>query len=282
MFEVKKYQPQYKTQWDNFVSKSKNATFLFYRDFMEYHSDRFEDYSLVVFNGEKVVGLLPAHVIHKKIYSHLGLTYGGLILDDNLGVNDVCTLFNTLVQHLKGIEFVEIVMKIIPFPYHSNYNSALEFALYQHQAQLQSRELNYFIDLKSSLQIHKSKLKFKNKGFWNHLEIKSTTAFSVFWNELLIPVLKEQYNAAPVHTLSEIELLAKRFPENIKQYNVFLNEECIAGITLFISKSVVKSQYGVANAKGKEYRALDYLYITLLEHFKEQNFSFFDMGTTNT
>ena len=43
----------------------------------------------------------------------------------------------------------------------------------------------------------------------------------------------------------------------------------------------MKSQYGVVNATGKEYRALDYLYIQLLEHFQKQGFTYFDMGSSN-
>ena len=49
MFEIIKYTPEYRQQWDAYVAKARNATFLFYRNYMDYHSDRFKDYSLLFF-----------------------------------------------------------------------------------------------------------------------------------------------------------------------------------------------------------------------------------------
>ena len=54
------YTPEYQSNWDNFVSAAKNGVFLFYRDYMEYHSDRFQDHSLLFFNDGRLVGLFPA------------------------------------------------------------------------------------------------------------------------------------------------------------------------------------------------------------------------------
>ena len=67
-FTVKKYTPDQKPLWDTFVAQAKNATFLFYRDFMDYHSDRFEDHSLMVFKKEKLIALLPANTAGGVVY----------------------------------------------------------------------------------------------------------------------------------------------------------------------------------------------------------------------
>ena len=62
------------------MSKGKNSTFLFQRDFMDYHSDRFMDHSLLVFKDEKLIAVLPGNQVDNTVYSHQGLTYGGLIV----------------------------------------------------------------------------------------------------------------------------------------------------------------------------------------------------------
>ena len=46
MYKVFKYTAENKIEWDHFIATAKNATFLFQRDFMDYHQDRFEDFSL--------------------------------------------------------------------------------------------------------------------------------------------------------------------------------------------------------------------------------------------
>ena len=53
-FRIEKYSDKYKNQWDNFIQNAKNGTFLFKRNFMEYHADRFEDFSLLIFEKNKI------------------------------------------------------------------------------------------------------------------------------------------------------------------------------------------------------------------------------------
>ncbi len=56
VLSVERYTASRKREWDAFVSAAKNATFLFSRDYMDYHSDRFADHSLMIFNGHGVGG----------------------------------------------------------------------------------------------------------------------------------------------------------------------------------------------------------------------------------
>src|ERR1700691_865424 len=80
-FSVERYTPDRKNEWDAFVSGAKSSTFLFYRDYMDYHQDRFTDHSLMVFRDGELAGLLPANLNAKgTLISHEGLTYGGLAL----------------------------------------------------------------------------------------------------------------------------------------------------------------------------------------------------------
>lgn len=77
---VELYTAAMKEEWDAFVDSSRNATFLLRRDYMDYHSDRFTDCSLIVRHGDKPVALLPASRHGSEARSHGGLTYGGLVL----------------------------------------------------------------------------------------------------------------------------------------------------------------------------------------------------------
>ena len=81
-YTVKRYQESDYPNWNAFISEAKNATFLFHRDFIEYHKDRFEDFSLMVFDNEKLVAVLPANKVGNEIFSHQGLTYGGLVINE--------------------------------------------------------------------------------------------------------------------------------------------------------------------------------------------------------
>lgn len=44
-----RYTPALKAEWDAAVEASRNGTFLFRRDYLEYHADRFPDCSYLFF-----------------------------------------------------------------------------------------------------------------------------------------------------------------------------------------------------------------------------------------
>ena len=84
----------------------------------------------------------------------------------------------------------------------------------------------------------------------------------------------------PVHTLSEITKLKNLFPHNIRQFNVYNNEELLGGTTVFVNKKVVHSQYISGNEMKNVSGSLDFLHNHLIkEVFKEYHYH--DFGICN-
>ena len=82
---VVKYNDSYKEDWDAFVENAKNRHFMFFRDYMEYHNDRYFDYSLLFYDDrDRLLALLVCNKKANKLISHEGLTYGGIIVDDSM------------------------------------------------------------------------------------------------------------------------------------------------------------------------------------------------------
>src|SRR5882724_7083833 len=80
-YSVAAYSTEFKERWDAFVRTASNATFLFYRDYMDYHRERFADRSLIVLRDSEIVALLPANLrMDGTLVSHEGLTFGGLLV----------------------------------------------------------------------------------------------------------------------------------------------------------------------------------------------------------
>ena len=118
MFEVRRYSQQDSLLWNRFVEKARNATFLFHRDYMDYHADRFNDYSLMFFKQGKLYALLPAHLKETTLYSHFGLTYGGLIMGMDVTIVDTCQLFDALNEFLVKQGITKVVYRPVPWIYH--------------------------------------------------------------------------------------------------------------------------------------------------------------------
>lgn len=280
-FTVKKYdQNDYKI-WNDFIAQAKNATFLFHRDFMEYHKDRFEDFSLLVYQDEKLISILPANKVANAIYSHQVLTYGGLVSIAKVKGEKVEAVLDAILYFLKENSFETFYYKPIPNFYFPEGNNEIDFFLFKRGAVLDRKEMNLAVNLELPLQISKSKLKHFRRIEDLDLDIMEEEDFNPFWEKILEPRLLEKFNVKPVHTKEEILLLKQNFPENIRQYSVYQNDEIIAGITIFETENVVKSQYGATSKKGEEFRALDFLFINLIEKYKRKGKRFFDMGIVN-
>ena len=97
MIEIHRYTAAYHRDWNDFVSESSNGTFLFLREYMEYHVDRFTDYSLLVYDGNKLLALLPANRSGDVLYSHAGLTYGGLVVTTRNNTAQIWRFCSTLL-----------------------------------------------------------------------------------------------------------------------------------------------------------------------------------------
>ena len=59
MIEVLPYEATLKRRWDEVVRTANNGHFMFCRNFMEYHDDRFEDASLMFCDGQRDLSVLP-------------------------------------------------------------------------------------------------------------------------------------------------------------------------------------------------------------------------------
>ncbi|OXA95799.1 FemAB family protein [Flavobacterium hercynium] len=281
-YTVKKYHPNDAAIWNAFIAQSKNATFLFQRDFMEYHQDRFDDFSLLVFEDEKLKAVLPANKKENNVYSHQGLTYGSLVFSHKLKAENVGLILDQVFVFFKENKISTFYYKPIPGFYFPEGNQQTDFFLFKRGAVLERKEMNLAINLGLPLQISKSKLKHFRRIEDLDLDIVEEHQFDSFWDKILEPRLLEKFKSKPVHTKAEITALQQKFPQNIKQFSVYQEDEIIAGITIFEMGNVVKSQYGATSKKGEAVRALDFLFINLIEKYKNEKKLFFDMGIVNS
>ena len=279
-YSVKIYQESDYNHWNAFIDNAKNATFLFHRDFMEYHKDRFQDYSLIVLDGEKWVAVLPANRVENEVFTHQGLTYGGLVYSEKIKLASVIEVFKSVLSFLNSNKIEKLQLKLIPSIYHQKSAEELNYALFLVEAQLIRRDTLAVVDLSKKYVLSKLRKRGVQNGISNNLLIEEVEDFEVFWNEILIPNLAYKHQAKPVHSLQEITKLKTLFPKNIRQFNVYENGNIIGGSTIFESQNVAHCQYISGDANKNELGGLDLLHYHLItDVFKTKHF--FDFGISN-
>ena len=119
MITVVRYTEDKVDIWNQFNKQSKNSLFMFDRNYMDYHKDRFKDHSLLFYDEDKLIALLPMSEHDDMLISHGGLTYGGFITDSKMKQHIMMDCFEELINHAKENGFQSIRYKCIPHIYHS-------------------------------------------------------------------------------------------------------------------------------------------------------------------
>lgn len=278
--QVQIYSQKDKTRWDEFVSTSKNGTFLFYRDYMEYHSDRFIDFSLFVENERGViVSLFPAHRRDDVLESHGGLTYGGFVTDESMTLPLMLYIFVEVLKFLKNKGLSKIIYKTIPFIYHLIPAEEDKYALYVHDAKLIGRDVLSVLELSRTMPYQKRRQRGIKKALKNELYCLQSEKLQMFWT-ILTNNLDSKHNVKPVHTTEEIAFLRSRFKNNIKLFASFKDSTMLAGLVVYESKNVAHIQYTACSEEGKKAGALDILIDFLINEIYRGRKKYIDFGVS--
>lgn len=282
IIHIETYSPRLFDEWNQFVARSKNGTFLIDRRYMDYHQDRFHDMSLMFYDKKGLVAVLPSHDEGDCLYSHKGLSYGGLILSNRATTVLVCEIFkelNVFLRERKGLSGVEY--KAIPWIYHRLPSEEPLYALSKVcRAQLKSRDVASVVILDRRMPFVESRRSGIRKAVRAGVSVAEMDDFASFWN-VLEANLMARHHARPIHSLEEIMLLKSRFPRNIRLFVASCGGMVLGGTVLYIDREVVKTQYISASEQGKEIGALDFLISSLLDKFSQEGFRYFDFGTSN-
>lgn len=278
MFEITRYSADKKAEWNDFISRSKNGTFLFNRNYMDYHSDRFDDHSLMFYIKDRLYAVLPANVKDGTLYSHQGLTYGGLVMDDSVSANDTVELFSEMNSCLKTDGIAKVVYKVMPWIYHNVPAEEDIYAIFRTcNAKLIAREISSTIIMDNKIKWHRDRRYGINKAHNNGVTVSRSNDLAAFW-QILTSNLGNKYGVKPVHTLEEMQLLQSRFPDNIVLYVAKKDNEVLGGTVLYITSQVIHAQYISASPEGKRLRVIDAIYDVILNHDYSCFHKYFDFG----
>lgn len=273
------YDSELKQQWDDFVETSKNGTFILKRDYMEYHSDRFQDFSLMFFEDDKLIALLPLSVHGNEVKSHGGLTYGGIISDLKMTTPKMLEVFDGFKFFLKEKGFFKLLYKRVPQIFHDYPADEDKFALFVNNAKLVSCNVSTTVFIEEKIDFNERRRRNIKKAVKAGLEVRESEDFRSYM-ELLQEVLRTKHGAKPVHTLDEILYLKGKFPHNIRLFSAFDVNEMLAGVIIYESRNTAHCQYIASGEKGRKTGALDlgfdYLINDIYKHKR-----YFDFGTSN-
>ncbi len=275
------YRPELAQVWNGFIEKSKNATFLHLRDYMDYHKDRFEDHSLLFYQNKQLVALMPANIQGDVLYSHNGLTYGGVLSGYNMTTPVMLSIFAALKNHCMMYGLKKLIYRAIPFIYHSIPSDEDLYALFRYGARLTARSVSSCIYLPQKQRFSRKRIVPIKRAKKAGLIVRRTGDLDTFM-QIETDNLLKNYGVKPIHSINEIKLLSEKFPHNIKLFASYMGEKMLAGILVYESGNVAHGQYGASSTEGRLVGAQDIIEDYLInEYFREKKFFDFGISTEN-
>lgn len=283
MIRAVPYSPEKRTEWCDHNRNARNGLFLFDRGFMDYHSERFSDASLMIYDEDQLVAIFPANVRSGTVYSHQGLTFGGLVFASGVGAELSLSIFGEVLRFFQSTGCSRLVYKPIPWIYPSAPSQEDLYALFRHGATLVRRDVTTTIDYRAPGGFSSRRRRGIRKSQRAGLTVSQTHRWADYW-EMLTRLLQERHGAKPTHSLDEITLLAARFPDNIKLFTAQgagpPEGEVVAGVVIFESRFVAHAQYIAAAPAGREVGALDAVFEHVIMRFQHEK-RYFDFGISN-
>ena len=237
------YNESLKNNWDDFVENSKNGTFMLKRDYMDYHSDRFKDCSLLFYEDDKLIAILPASLHGTELRSHGGLTYGGIVSNKRMTTQKMLDVFDVLRDSLRKNGVNSLIYKLV------------------------RRDISTAVLLEDKIKFSDLRKRGAKKALKRGLTVKESNDFDTYV-DLLTKVLEEHHGTKPVHTAEELKLLAGRFPDIIKLFAAYDGQgKMYAGSVIFDTKQTVHAQYIANSDEGRAIGALDLVFDYLINEY---------------
>jgi len=291
MISVKKYTEKLNNIWDDFILKSNNGTIFHTQRFLNYHQNKqFTNHSLLFFDKTTLIAVLPAVVIkynNKNIlFSHPGASFGGVVYSQNLNF----ITFNDIISYLEKyciknkLDMVRLINTpdIYSKTNDDSFNYLLQWNGFVQKELYISHYLknNYKNETLSLLNKRKQRY-IKNIEQKNKFSYQLNQRFDLFYPILLES--KKSFQTTPTHSLEELFLLKKNFPEEIHLLLFYHNKFVVGGSVIFLtSKNTALIFYNAINTKYKHDHLSTYQLYQCMRFAKKNNKEIVDFGVSHT
>lgn len=263
-----KYGNKYRDAWENFVDQSFNGTFMHKRAFLEYHGDKFQDCSLLIYKNDRLCAVFPAACVNDKIISHPGLTVAGLIYNSTVRGHDILEILIAIKEYF---DYATIEYKNTPVEFHRHAVQDDIWALYNLNATKKSCELSSVLNpLMTNYEYWPERKKelssLKNNISLSAMNLQDSDLVNEFWNSIVIPNL-QKHNTTPIHSADDITYLYNHFPVFVKGLLArHSSGKMLGGLIVFRFNKCYHVQYSVTNSKGRALHAMSLLHHYMIEH----------------
>ncbi len=292
-WHIERFTSALEEEWDEFIDNlSLNSTFLHSRRFFKHNSlNQDEDCSFVFYKKGKIGACIPAVIVQtsgRKVWnSHLRSTYGGLLVSEGVGLEDVIEITYLLEGELRSNKIDEAIIRNTFRIFNRKFCDEFDYALWKTGYNLKSREveIGVFLKNKTYQEIEKgydNGNKYNIKKALKQVEVKFSEDYNSFWN-ILEKNLMEKHGQKPVHDLTTfIKLKNLLNPGEVKLVASYIGENMLGGMIIFdFRNSYLHAQYIASGIEHQNIRPVNAIIDYTFKWACENKYEYFNLGTPN-
>lgn len=271
--KARRFEPSDHRNWEDFVVSALGTTLHHTRRFLDYHGDRFEDFSLLCeSDAEKLVAVLPAARDTEDntiVVCHPGATVGGIALSPDLGAGDSMRIVQALLSAFREEGFGRLNYKTRPSHLSDQPFEIDQYLLWRLGASTYRTDLWNVIDLTTDHPIGRRRRRALRQAFEAELSVaaeENEKSYESF-HDMLAENLARRHDVKPTHSLDELLDLRERLGDDQELWIVRDSENTmVAGewVQRF-RPDVWHTQYIASNSAGRNSNAIDLLNHTIIE-----------------
>jgi len=281
--DITKYSERDRRHWEDFVAKANNGTIFHRQDFLDYHpASRFKNHHLIISERSNIIALFPAVEKDTTIISHQGASYGGFVLEEELGIHTVYLMVEHIAAYFKAHGYQKIILTQPPLIYYHNPNQYIDFALMKNHFNYLKRDVTAVIPLDAAEPLttfHGDARRSTKKAIREGVKVMFSDDYAGFY-DILKHNLGMRHNVTPTHSLDELNRLKKIFPDDILLFGAFIKGKMVGGMVLFVANPrVILAFYISHDGKYQNYRPVNLLFYEVIKWGRNQGYKYLDLGT---
>ena len=291
MISIKKYTEKLNNIWDDFILKSNNGTIFHTQSFLSYHQKRsFTDHSLLFFDKATLLAVLPAVVIKyngkRILFSHPGASFGGVVYSQNLNFIIYNDIISCLEKYCTKSKFDMVRLINTPDIYSKTNDDSFNYLLQWNGFVQKEIYISHYLKNNNKNEtlklLNKRKQRYiKNIKQKNKFSYQLNQKFDLFYSILLES--KKLFQTTPTHSLEELFLLKKKFPNEIHLLLFYHKKTVVGGSVIFLtSKKTALIFYNAINPDYKKDHLSTYQLYQCMRFAKKNNKQIVDFGVSHT
>jgi len=260
-----------------------NGTIFHTQKFLGYHpKNKFSWNHLLFFENDDLIAVLPGALVGTTYESPIGASYGSLVVQD-MPFNKYIDLVDVFSDFCRQQSYERALLTPAPIIYQSVLQQNLDYALAYRGYTFDKHYISHVIEVLPHDPIphfQSTTRRYIHKYLReHHIEVQISRDIESFY-----PILvenKARHGVTPTHSLEDLKILRKLFPEEIVLFMVYHRGNPIAGSLNFVcNQQVLLVFYNMLDYRYEKFHPIHVVMYEVYRWAQMKGFKWIDIGVS--